>query len=80
MAFCCTSLRFAGPVKLDASRCRRFLDIDHDREEAFAAFDGEGAMLGVARLAASVARFRPGKRVAEIALSDGGAIRLHSFP
>ncbi|HLN08747.1 MAG TPA: GNAT family N-acetyltransferase [Xanthobacteraceae bacterium] len=44
-------LRFAGPVKLDASRCRRFLDIDHDREEAFAAFDGEGAMLGVARLA-----------------------------
>jgi acetyltransferase len=44
-------LRFAGPVKLDDGRCRRFLDIDHDREEAFAAFEGDGAMLGVARLA-----------------------------
>jgi acetyltransferase len=44
-------LRFAGPVKLDDSRCRRFLDIDHDREEAFAAFDDAGAMLGVGRLA-----------------------------
>jgi RimJ/RimL family protein N-acetyltransferase len=43
-------LRFAGPVKLDDSRCRRFLDIDHDHEEAFAAFDDNGAMLGVARL------------------------------
>src|ERR1700674_4258571 len=55
-------LRFAGPVKLDDSRCRRFLDIDHDREEAFAAFDTEGAMLGVARLA----RVSPGE--ADIAL------------
>jgi acetyltransferase len=44
-------LRFAGPVKLDDSRCRRFLDIDHDREEAFAAFDDAGTMLGVGRLA-----------------------------
>src|ERR1700694_284017 len=44
-------LRFAGPVKLDDSRFRRFLDVDHDREEAFAAFDDAGAMLGVARLA-----------------------------
>lgn len=44
-------LRFAGPVKFDASRCRRFLDIDHDREEALAAFDGDGAMVGVVRMA-----------------------------
>lgn len=44
-------LRFAGPVKLDDSRCRRFLDIDHDHEEAFGAFDQSGALLGVARLA-----------------------------
>jgi acetyltransferase len=43
-------LRFAGPVKLDASRCRRLLDIDHVREEAFAAFDRDGAILGVGRL------------------------------
>jgi acetyltransferase len=43
-------LRFAGPVKLDDSRCRRFLDIDHDHEEALAALDGDGAILGVARL------------------------------
>jgi len=55
-------LRFAGPVKLDASRCRRFLDVDHDREEAFAAFDEEGAMLGVSRLA------RTSATEAEIAL------------
>ncbi len=44
-------LRFAGPVKLDDKRFRRFLDIDHDHEEAFAAFDADGAMLGVGRLA-----------------------------
>jgi L-amino acid N-acyltransferase YncA len=44
-------LRFAGPVKLDDGRCRRFLDIDHDHEEALAAFDDDGAILGVARLA-----------------------------
>jgi len=55
-------LRFAGTVKLDASRCRRFLDIDHDHEEAFAAFDDKGAMLGVARLV------RTSANEAEIAL------------
>jgi GNAT superfamily N-acetyltransferase len=43
-------LRFAGPVKLDESRSRRLLDIDHIHEEAFAAFDDAGAMLGVGRL------------------------------
>src|SRR5262249_42597648 len=43
-------LRFAGPVKLDANRCRRLLDIDHVREEALAAFDRGGAILGVGRL------------------------------
>src|SRR5262249_25200598 len=43
-------LRFAGPVKLDANRCRRLLDIDHVREEALAAFDRDGAILGVGRL------------------------------
>jgi 2-octaprenyl-6-methoxyphenol hydroxylase len=31
--------------------------------------------LGVARLAASVAQWRPGKHVGEVSLSDGGAIR-----
>jgi acetyltransferase len=45
-------LRFAGPVKLDDSRCRRLLDIDHDHEEAFGAFDQSGALLAVGRLAA----------------------------
>jgi acetyltransferase len=43
-------LRFAGPVKLDDTRFRRLLDIDHDHEEAFAAFGADGAMLGVGRL------------------------------
>jgi acetyltransferase len=55
-------LRFAGPVKLDDDRVRRFLDIDHEHDEAFAAFDGDGAMLGVGRLA----QVAPGE--AEIAL------------
>ncbi len=31
--------------------------------------------LGVTRIAASVARWRPGKHIAELSLSDGGAIR-----
>src|SRR5262249_12840387 len=44
-------LRFAGPVKLDDSRCRRLLDVDHDHEEAFGAFDQTGALLGVGRVA-----------------------------
>jgi acetyltransferase len=44
-------LRFGGPVKLDDSRCRRFLDIDHDHEEAFGAFDQSGTLLGVGRVA-----------------------------
>jgi acetyltransferase len=44
-------LRFGGPVKLDNSRCRRFLDVDHDHEEAFGAFDQSGALLGVGRVA-----------------------------
>ena len=44
-------LRFGGPVKLDDSRCRRFLDIDHHHEEAFGAFDRSGALLGVGRVA-----------------------------
>lgn len=43
-------LRFAGRVNFDDSRWRRLLDIDHIREEAFAAFDQVGTMLGVARL------------------------------
>jgi acetyltransferase len=64
-------LRFAGPVKLDASRCRRFLDVDHDREEAFAAFDGEGAMLGVSRLA------RTSPTEAEIALIVRSDLKRH---
>jgi acetyltransferase len=44
-------LRFAGPVKLDDSRCHRLLDVDHDHEEAFGAFDQTGALLGVGRVA-----------------------------
>jgi acetyltransferase len=44
-------LRFAGPFKVDDARlATRFLDIDHVREEAFAAFDASGAILGVARM------------------------------
>jgi acetyltransferase len=46
-------LRFAGPIRMDASLCRRLLDIDHDREEAYAAFAEDGAMLGVGRIVRS---------------------------
>jgi acetyltransferase len=44
-------LRFAQLVVLEEENlCARLLAIDHDREEAFAAFDAQGAIRGVARL------------------------------
>jgi acetyltransferase len=42
--------RFGGPVRLDGGLCARFLDVDRNREEAFAAFDRGGAIVGVARM------------------------------
>src|SRR4051812_19358102 len=44
-------LRFGQPIVLEEDDlCARLLAIDHDREEAFAAVDGQGAIRGVARL------------------------------
>jgi len=44
-------------------------------DDIVAALSGLCQSLGVTRLAASVARFRPGKHVAELSLSDGVVIR-----
>jgi acetyltransferase len=56
-------LRFAGPVKLDGPVfAAQFHGVDHDRLEAFAAFDDRGEILGIAHLG------RTGSAAGDIAL------------
>jgi acetyltransferase len=45
-------LRFGRMIaRIETSCLRRLIEIDHDREEAFAAVDGSGAILGIGRIA-----------------------------